>query len=161
MKIWRIGLIFLALGVVFASSYFFQAQRNVNQPVVINQTAVAPLPTLNPDLVTQGQGIYAQSCATCHGANLEGAMNWKQPLPDGAMPPPPHDTSGHTWHHPDSLLINIILNGGDPTYNSKMPAFKGKLTDEEINAVLEFIKSKWGQQEREYQWWMTKTDAPQ
>jgi mono/diheme cytochrome c family protein len=133
---------------------------SANRPVVINQTAVPPLPTLNPDNVAQGAIVYTQSCAKCHGANLEGAPNWKQPLTDGSLPPPPHDASGHTWHHPDDLLINIVENGGIPPENSKMPAFKGQLNREQVVAVLEFIKSKWGREEREYQWWMTAKPNP-
>jgi mono/diheme cytochrome c family protein len=128
-------------------------------PVVINDTAVPPVPTLNLEWVEQGAIVYAQECGTCHGAKLEGAPDWKQPLPDGSFPPPPHDSSGHTWHHPDSLLLTIIADGGDPAYNSKMPAFRDKLTEPEKWAVLEFIRSKWGEDEREFQWWMTATES--
>lgn len=128
-------------------------------PVVINETAVPPIPTLNPEWVTQGAMFYAQECGTCHGANLEGALDWKKPLPDGSFAPPPHDSSGHTWHHPDSLLLAIIAEGGDPAYNSKMPAFRDKLTEPERRAVLEFIKSTWGKNEAEFQWWMTATES--
>jgi len=59
------------------------------RPVVIGGTAVPPVPTLDADAVAQGQSLYAQHCAICHGAHLEGAPNWKEPLPDGAFPPPP------------------------------------------------------------------------
>lgn len=138
----------------------YQPPARANQPVVINQTAVPPLPTLVLENVTQGEILYARYCAKCHGANLEGAPNWKQRLPDGSLPPSPHDSSGHTWHHSDELLISIIENGGDPTYNSKMPPFKDQLNQEEIAAMLEFIKSKWGTEEREYQWWITARPDP-
>jgi len=134
-----------------------QSPQAGGDPVVINDTAVPPLPTLNPERVAQGATVYAQECATCHGANLEGASDWKQPLPDGSFPPPPHDSSGHTWHHADSLLLAIMADGGNPAFNSKMPAFREKLDESERRAVLEFIKSKWGEQEREFQWWITAT----
>ncbi len=123
--------------------------------VVINNTAVPPVPTLNPDQVAQGEQMYAQHCAACHGAQLEGEPNWKQRKADDSFPAPPHDASGHTWHHSDELLLHIIAAGGDPALNSKMPAFNGTLSDEQMQAVLEFIKSKWGRDEREYQWWIT------
>ena len=128
-------------------------------PVVINETAAPPVPTLNPEWGTQGMVVYARECATCHGANLEGAPDWKESLPDGSLPPPPHDSSGHTWHHPDSLVLAIIADGGDPAFNSKMPAFRDKLTELERRAVLEFIKSTWGRNEAEFQWWMTATES--
>ena len=128
-------------------------------PVIINETAVPPVPTLIPEWVAQGAVVYARECATCHGAKLEGAPDWKVALPDGSLPPPPHDSSGHTWHHPDSLLLAIIAEGGDPAYNSKMPPFRDKLTEQERQAVLEFIKSSWGSNEVEFQWWMTATGS--
>jgi mono/diheme cytochrome c family protein len=131
----------------------------LGDPVVINETAAPPVPTLNPEWVTQGMVVYARECATCHGANLEGAPDWKESLPDGSLPPPPHDISGHTWHHPDSLLLAIIAEGGDPAFNSKMPAFRDKLTELERRAVLEFIKSTWGRNEAEFQWWMTAPES--
>lgn len=64
------------------------------------------------------------------------------------MPAPPHDESGHTWHHPDQLLFAIVKGGLVPpyapaAYESDMPAFAGKLSDEQIWAVLAYIKSHW------------------
>jgi mono/diheme cytochrome c family protein len=95
-----------------------------------------------------GQKLYAQHCASCHGANLEGQPNWQKRLPSGKMPAPPHDESGHTWHHPDEVLFGITKHGlvppyAPPGYPSDMPAFAGKLSDEEIRAVLAFIASHW------------------
>jgi len=157
----RGGLLLFTLlaGVALVGRLARISPSTAGAPVVINETAVPPMPTLNPEWVTQGMVIYARECATCHGANLEGLPDWKQSLPDGSLPPPPHDSSGHTWHHPDSLLLAIIAEGGDPAYNSKMPAFRDKLTEEERRAVLEFIKSTWGENEREFQWWMTATES--
>ena len=159
MKRWHIALLLVTLGSAGVALAVWGAATSANRPVIINETAAPPLPTLDTDRVRQGTALYAQHCAACHGANLVGAPNWKQPLADGSYPPPPHDSSGHTWHHPDSLLLSIVQNGGDPAYNSKMPAFKAKLSAEEMRAVLEFIKSHWGQDEREFQWWITATSG--
>jgi len=157
----RGGLLLFTLlaGVALVGRLARISPSTAGAPVVINETAVPPIPTLNPEWVTRGMVIYARECATCHGANLEGLPDWKQSLPDGSLPPPPHDSSGHTWHHPDSLLLAIIAEGGDPAYNSKMPAFRDKLTEQERKAVLEFIKSRWGSKEAEFQWWMTATGS--
>lgn len=152
-RLWLALAILLALGALLLTVR--QPQSAAGGPVVINGTAVPPVPTLNPAAVAQGGSLYARNCAKCHGANLEGAPDWKRPLADGSYPPPPHDNSGHTWHHPDSLLARIVANGGDPAYNSKMPAFGAELSDKEISAILEFIKSKWGADERQFQWWVT------
>lgn len=104
----------------------------------------------DPVVVAQGQPLYAQFCAECHGVKLEGQPNWKAPDATGVYPAPPHDASGHTWHHPDALLLEIIANGGSsPT--SAMPGFGDKLSDQEMAAILAFIKSHWGPDELEFQ----------
>lgn len=152
---------FLLLGLIFSiilvGSAWRWSQRVNHAPVVINGTAVPPLPPLNADKVTQGATLYAQHCARCHGVDLKAVADWKKPLVDGSFPPPPQDDSGHTWHHSDALLMEIVTNGGDAAYNSKMPAFNTQLTADDIRAVLAFIKSHWNHEHREFQWWMTAT----
>jgi mono/diheme cytochrome c family protein len=99
------------------------------------------------DLVALGAGVYADECAACHGAALEGQPDWRVPLANGRMPAPPHDETGHTWHHADDLLIAITtqgteaLIGGD--YESDMIGFADRLSEREIIAVLSYIKSTW------------------
>ena len=105
-----------------------------------------------PDL-TRGEKVYAEHCAACHGAKLEGQPNWRAKLPSGRMPAPPHDDSGHTWHHPDEVLFGITKLGlvppyAPPGYQSDMPAFADKLSDAEIRAVLAYISSHWSDEVR-------------
>lgn len=102
----------------------------------------------NRGQVARGEGLYRQHCAACHGAQLEGQPEWRRRLTNGRLPAPPHDASGHTWHHPNELLINIVRDGMVPPwapegYASDMPAFAGKLTEEDIRAVLAYIQSSW------------------
>jgi len=140
-----------ALGALFLSA----CASPSGEPVVIDGTSVPPPPTLDPESIARGEDLYAAYCSECHGADLEGQPNWREPGPDGALPAPPHDSTGHTWHHPDLLLLEIVANGGDPAYGSRMPAFAEQLSEDERRAVLDFIKSRWGSEERELQWWMT------
>lgn len=102
----------------------------------------------DPQLVALGKRVYSKNCASCHGDNLEGQPNWRIRKPDGKLPAPPHDETGHTWHHPDVHLFEITRGGLKPPlapdgYKSDMPAFSGALSDAEIWAVLAFIKSTW------------------
>jgi len=103
----------------------------------------------NPDsarLVARGKVIYAQYCASCHGANLEGQPNWRERLPNGRLPAPPHDATGHTWHHSDNELFGMVKTGIPeivPGYQTDMPKYDGILSASDIWAVLSFIESTW------------------
>ncbi len=102
-----------------------------------------------------GAQVYAENCASCHGANLEGQPNWRQRNQNGRLPAPPHNARGHTWHHDDATLFGITKFGtakytGLPI-ESDMPAFESSLTDEEIWAVLAYIKSQWPDRVRRQQ----------
>lgn len=118
--------------------------------------------TIDPDnrvKVAAGGQVYAEHCARCHGANLEGQPNWKDRQPNGRLPAPPHDVTGHTWHHPDQQLMLITkksLSAVVPGYESDMPAFESVLTDEQIAAVLSFIESSWPPDIRERQRALTR-----
>ncbi len=108
----------------------------------------------DPGVVAIGQEVYTENCASCHGANLEGQPNWRIPGADGRLPAPPHDETGHTWHHDGDTLFRLTKYGtgaliGDPDYQSNMPIYEGVLTDDEIIAVLSYIKSTWPQEIRE------------
>lgn len=98
-------------------------------------------------LVAHGEGVYAEHCAACHGVRLEGQPNWRQRRADGRLPAPPHDESGHTWHHPDAHLFQVTKFGtasiAGPDYKTDMAAFGEILSDAEIWSVLAFIKSRW------------------
>jgi mono/diheme cytochrome c family protein len=97
--------------------------------------------------ITLGRTLYAENCASCHGVNLEGQPNWKSPGPNGRLPAPPHDASGHTWHHSDEQLFAITKFGTAALvgngYESDMIGFGDHIGDDGIRAVLDYIKSTW------------------
>ena len=109
----------------------------------------------NAETIALGRTIYETQCAACHGAQLEGQPDWQMPLPSGRLPAPPHDATGHTWHHPDDILFRIVKEGTAAIvgggYESDMPGFADVLSDAEIRAVLAYIKSTWPERERSYQ----------
>jgi mono/diheme cytochrome c family protein len=111
-----------------------------------------------------GRSLYATHCARCHGKNLEGQPDWQTRLPSGRLPAPPHDASGHSWHHPDHVLTGITRHGLKPyagaDYESDMPAFATVLSDQDIAAIIAFIKSTWPDRQREYQERMTAQAKP-
>lgn len=99
-------------------------------------------PALDEDLIAQGKAVYERDCKVCHGDAKTGAGATENS--------PPHGRTGHTWHHADGHLKAIIL--GTMEYEGKtMPSFEGQITDEELDAVLEYIKTGWDSEQRAWQ----------
>ena len=117
--------------------------------------------------LARGTALYAEHCASCHGENLEGAPNWRRVGEDGLYPAPPHDVTGHTWHHGDSLLFDYTKLGGEGAlatrgvtdFESGMPGFGHVLSDDEIRDILTFIKSTWPEEIRRHQEHLTRQEA--
>jgi S-disulfanyl-L-cysteine oxidoreductase SoxD len=107
----------------------------------------------DPVLVQTGKQVYTGNCAACHGQSLEGHAKWQTRTTEGKLPAPPHDQNGHTWHHKDQLLFDLTkyglaaMTGSD--YDTDMPIYKDILSDQEIVAVLSYIKSTWPADVRE------------
>lgn len=111
------------------------------------------LPYEDAERVAEGKVLYAENCASCHGADLEGQPDWRSPDAEGYLPAPPHDETGHTWHHPDALLLRIVTEGTEAVvggdYRSNMIGYGEILTEDEILNVLAYIKSTWPDEIRE------------
>lgn len=131
-----ISLPFVAAGMLAAYLLYFAGD---------NEIALKPK---SAAVVSKGRLIYVENCASCHGAQLEGQPNWRQRDEEGYLPAPPHDASGHTWHHSDRQLFELTKHGlgvilGDKNFKTRMPAYGNQLSDQEILAVLSYIKSTW------------------
>ena len=110
---------------------------------ITEETSSAPprVETVGTDTSFDGEGLalYAANCQVCHGDREgEGATG-------GA---PPHNGTGHTWHHPDAQLVDWVLNGKFP---GAMPSFEARLTEEQIDTILSYIRSWWSTEQRETQ----------
>jgi mono/diheme cytochrome c family protein len=151
---WWIAAAMLALVVLVACNSSGDDQERT--------AAAEDLRPIEARLVELGGPVYAANCAVCHGARGEGTPNWQTRGADGALPPPPHDSTGHTWHHGDGLLFRIVRDGC-ATYQvgpepCGMPAFGADLSDEEVRAVIEFMRTWWGPEERAFQEEVTLND---
>jgi mono/diheme cytochrome c family protein len=135
----------LALGAAVAAASAIAA---IGGYIFLAGTSSALLDPDDTQVVTNGEAIYMEHCASCHGRNLEGQPEWQTQDKEGFLPAPPHDESGHTWHHPDTLLFKITKLGiaeaaNLKDYKTKMPAFRETLSDDDIIAALSYIKSRW------------------
>lgn len=115
--------------------------RRTGQPFFIKPASGA--------MLVEGKQLYGMYCASCHGANMEGQPNWRQRMANGRLPAPPHDESGHTWHHADAQLVSMVRDGFVPGvtapvgYESDMPAYGEVLSDAQIESILAYIKTYW------------------
>ena len=137
--------------------------------VALGWTVLAPsaqttIAETRSDDAAAGQILYQENCASCHGANLEGEPDWRSAKEDGRLPAPPHDKTGHTWHHGEWLLFNYTKLGGKEAlaqqgidFNSGMPGFAEQLSDQHIWDILAYIKSTWPARQQELQ--ATRSEA--
>lgn len=146
----RITFLFLGTGTMLALASLITWASTGSDDVLVQLQAD------DLKIVQAGEKIYQNQCSVCHGAQLEGQPNWRSRSADGFLPAPPHDASGHTWHHADDLLFEITKYGpgtviGDSNYRTSMPMYKDILTDDEIIAVLSFIMNTWPEDQRQWQ----------
>ena len=109
-----------------------------------------PVQPVQVDTV-EGARLYGEQCAACHGAALQGQADWRIADENGVRPAPPHDETGHTWHHGDGMLFAYTALGGEgfarargiSGFASGMPGFAQELSDQQIWDILAYIKSTW------------------
>jgi len=113
-------------------------------------------PRLDPEQVKSGHAVYEQYCASCHGARAEGAPNWQERDEHGELPAPPHDAEGHTWRHSDAELYQMVSKGWRDPFNKTtrltMPGFGDVLSQQQIVAVITYLKTLWTPEQRRFQW---------
>ena len=134
----KVAIVSLAAVAVIAAAYL---------GVLRSSPEITHADATDGTLVALGQTVYKAQGASCHGGELQGQPNWRSRLPDGRLPAPPHDESGHTWHHPDQQLFDTTKFGGaknaPPGFVNGMPGFGQQLSGREIWAALAYIKSRW------------------
>ena len=122
---------------------------------VVTARAGDETPSLYPGRMEPGRAIYQQYCASCHGANAEGAPNWQVRDQHGELPAPPHDAEGHTWRHSDAELHEMVSKGWRDLFNKTkrltMPAFGDVLSPPQIRMVITYLKTLWTPEQRQFQ----------
>ena len=149
-RIWFVGLPVALVALVGISTLTLKALQH------------EPGDPADPDQVADGAALYAWNCTRCHGRDLGGEFSWAFEGTDlsneevGAIVEkiddiaPAHDERGSTSRLDDDTLFKIIGEGPKEILqkpNSRMPGFSDRLDDEQIWAVIAFIKSHWQEPE--------------
>ena len=118
-------------------------------------SAAEQAPPPDAALANSGSAVYRQYCAACHGPHAEGGPNWQKRDAQGELPPPPHNSEGHTWRHSDADLYGMVSKGLRDPFNKTerltMPGFQETLSPRQIVAVLTYLKTLWTPEERQFQ----------
>ena len=140
----KILILFIIIILLLVGGYFLLFQSNHSEEDIVNSSASLEEVSAQLEL---GKALYYTHCASCHGDNLQGQPKWKTSLDeDGHNYAPPLNGTGHTWHHPDQTLHQIIKYGLAKlvkNYKGKMIGFEKNLSDREIDYILGYIKSYW------------------
>lgn len=133
--VWAISvLILFAMG-------FYLGRYGGSWTTVAHEVEQPPVATASAlKRVVKGDQVYAAVCQTCHQATGIGIAGQYPPL------------AASEWVTGDpETPVRIVLSGleGPITvkgnaYNNKMPPFHDKLSDDEIAAVITYIRTSWG-----------------
>lgn len=109
----------------------------------------------NAEQIAQGRVYYEQTCAACHGVDGRGQFPEAPFEPDatGRLGAPPHNETGHTWHHSDELLLRYVVEGGfsDPNNFYTMPRWDSLYDRDDAALIIAYIKTMWTEEQRIYQ----------
>jgi mono/diheme cytochrome c family protein len=103
---------------------------NVNNTPAARATPASKA-TATPDEFAVARANYAKHCSACHGDEAKGGLV----KVDNVKLKVPNLTAGRALELPNEKLVKQITNGGEG-----MPKFKDKLSPEEINAMVRFVR---------------------
>jgi mono/diheme cytochrome c family protein len=141
IPVWLFGVI--GVGVFWAGAYLFSFSGGFSSEVFDFQPkfGVVGGPQSAPDPKVVGKALFSANCITCHQANGLGVPGQYPPLAGSEV------ELGDATNH----LIAIVLKGlqgpvvikGLP-FNNSMQAWEGQYTDQQLAAILTYVRSDWG-----------------
>jgi mono/diheme cytochrome c family protein len=146
IPLWLITVFFAVIfwAGIYLAYYSGGFSKDVYNPDLVSWqgggSAVAAGP---PDPKVIGKRLYTQNCVVCHQSSGQGVAGQFPTLVDSEW------VVGGDWVG-DNHLVKVLLHGlGGPiqvkgaTYNNAMPPWS-QLKDEQIAAILTYIRSEWG-----------------
>ena len=128
MNLSRLALVTIAIALFTVGCSKSDHVTRVTPPTM---PAVSPQPSGTPNKFAVASGNFAKNCAKCHGPEGEGGTGEVE----GKKIKGPPLSRGPALRHSDADFTKQITKGGDG-----MPAFVDKLSPEEIDALVAFIR---------------------
>jgi mono/diheme cytochrome c family protein len=153
-------IVVAAITLIAASTLQNNSRQIASSTQRTGPVAIEAVPTVPPSdtYLAAGQRNYNTYCAHCHGYAGEGQhpATIDQTQRYGYNLVPAHDDTGHTWQHPDQLLFEVTKYGiRSPLNLYRMTPFDEQLSDDEIFGVIDYMKTFWTEQQRDYQQQLT------
>ncbi|MBC8030497.1 MAG: cytochrome c [Pyrinomonadaceae bacterium] len=121
----------MAAAILLASACTQPSTVTTNQSAPIVAASPVTKATTPPDEFALARATFQKNCVGCHGEDGMGGVK----TVDGKKLKVPSFHEGHALTHKDEDFVKQITNGGDG-----MPAFKDKLSPEEMNDLVRFIR---------------------
>lgn len=161
MKVYGLMGLCLLLLALLAAACGSRQQGGSPEITLIPAEGRRPSTFTDPVLI-EGEYNYNLYCAHCHGYDLRGQLGSTIEATEriGMHIVPPQDSTGHSWQHPDQLLIQVIKEGiPNPLFQYPMPPFGDVMTDAQIESVLAYIRLFWTEAQRQHQAQLTRNWA--
>ncbi len=124
------SILIIAVSVIVLSGC--NRTTSTSSPSTNGSSGIGRPATATPDEFAGTRAIFEKNCSRCHQKTGDGGP---VKLEDGTKLKVPSLRTGHALHHPDSDFIKQITKGGDG-----MPAFKDKLSADQINDLVRFVR---------------------
>lgn len=121
--------VIVAVGLLLACVTACKTNQTSSSPAANGDRASAQS---TPDRFAAARSTYDKECKSCHGTKGTGGP---VKLEDGTKLKVPSFQDDRAVRHPDSDYLKQITKGGDG-----MPAFEKKLTPEQMNDLIKFIR---------------------
>lgn len=146
IKLWLLAVI---MGMMFFGGMFLLAnsggfEMNVYDTNRVSWSGGGGGPASAPDPMVLGKRVFNQYCAVCHLPSGQGVPGQFPPLVGSEW------VQAQDWHG-DNHIVKIVLHGlGGPVtvkgqaFNNQMAPWGKVLKDEQIAAVLTYVRNEWG-----------------
>lgn len=103
----------------------------------------APLGDFSVQNLSRGAALYVEHCLQCHGPEGQGHPDWRTPSDGEFVAAPPVNGRGNDWKRSKAELVAVIRNGAMRKGVPVMPAYAGRLSDEDIDSILTWLQALW------------------
>jgi mono/diheme cytochrome c family protein len=128
MKLFALALTCVVVALIAVACTETATPTNTNTS---RTAAASPSPSASVDQFAAAHANFTKNCETCHGANGEGGLVKVEKKQIKV----PSLKAEHAIKHTDDQLTKMITNGEE-----EMPAFKDKLTQQEIADMVKFVR---------------------